>query len=46
MNQESNYRCEYVACICPKCHEEIAIKVYAKQPILRAEIAEPYGEEE
>lgn len=40
MSKEPNYRCEYVACICPKCREQIILKVYAKEPILRVDIAE------
>lgn len=44
MNQEPNYRCEYVACVCPKCREQINLKVYAKAPILRVDIAEPKEE--
>ena len=39
--QEGNSLQEsYVACRCPKCKEEIALKIYGVQPILKAEVAD------
>lgn len=37
---ENSLQESYVACRCPKCKEEIALKIYAAQPILKAEIAD------
>ena len=45
MSDEPNYRCEYIACVCPKCRENIILKVYAKMPIMRVDIVEPKEEE-
>lgn len=44
--REPNYICEYVACICPKCHKEIALKVYVKANDSMIASAELCGEEE
>lgn len=45
VTNESNYQCQYVACYCPKCRNEIFLKIYARTPILRAGVTEPKAEE-
>ena len=42
--REDNYKVEYVFCTCPGCKKKIPLKVYAKVPILKVEIAEICGE--
>lgn len=39
------YECNYVICICPKCHKKVVLKIYSKHPIIMSEIAEIHGEE-
>ena len=39
--KKPNYRCNYISCYCPKCRENITLKIYARTPILRVDIDEP-----